>query len=180
MRIGKVLVVGAAEAGKSTLIKAISPTAMNLAVNGRTVAMDHATLERSGRRLSVVGVPGHRRFRVVREALAADAGAAIWVHRAGQPVDLETAGLATNLGEVPYVVFINHHRDTHTADGWIQPPAGPESYDFICCLSCRAVSSTSQLHCRCVNRVREIAHSSRWRGHSCLQSYRPRRGCHRD
>ncbi|MCP4902225.1 MAG: hypothetical protein GY906_35105 [bacterium] len=53
MRMGKALVVGAAEAGKSTLIKAISPTAMNLAVNGRTVAMDHATLERSSRRLSV-------------------------------------------------------------------------------------------------------------------------------
>ena len=62
MRRGKVLVVGAAEAGKSTLIKSLSPGAINLEVNGRTVAMDHGMLRRAGSSLSLVGVPGQQRF----------------------------------------------------------------------------------------------------------------------
>ena len=39
MSATKILVVGVGEAGKSTLIKALSPEAMNLQVEGRTVAM---------------------------------------------------------------------------------------------------------------------------------------------
>ena len=111
MQLGKVLVVGAGEAGKSTLIACLSPTAVNLEVEGRTVAMDHATLTRNGARLSLVGVPGQGRFEVVREALAVGARLALWVHRAGEPADVASARLVGNLAAlgVPYLVIVNHH-----------------------------------------------------------------------
>lgn len=125
MRVAKVLVVGAAEAGKSTLIGALTPSAMNLAVNGRTVAMDHGTLERSGMRLSLVGVPGQRRFRVVREALSTGAQAAIWVHRSGDQIDPETTLLISDLQPVPYLVYINHSDGTDGSDDWVTPEPCP-------------------------------------------------------
>ena len=54
----KLIVVGPGEAGKSTLIARLVDGAVNLAVGGRTVAMDHGMLRRAGARLSLVGVPG--------------------------------------------------------------------------------------------------------------------------
>jgi signal recognition particle receptor subunit beta len=130
VKLGKVLVVGAAEAGKSTLIRALCPGALNLAVNGRTVAMDHATLSRDDMMLSLVGVPGQPRFQPVREALAVGARCAVWVHRAGAPSDPLTTSLVARLidRQVPYLVYVNHHRASTTA-GWPAPAglAPPEA-----------------------------------------------------
>jgi signal recognition particle receptor subunit beta len=122
VRLGKVLVVGAAEAGKSTLIRALCPGAVNLEVNGRTVAMDHATLSRDGMVLSLVGVPGQPRFEPVREVLAFGARCAVWVHRAGGAPDPLTASLVARLAErqVPYLVYVNHHRGLD-GSGWPAP-----------------------------------------------------------
>jgi hypothetical protein len=127
VRRGKVLVVGAGEAGKSTLIRALCPEAMNLEVRGRTVAMDHATLTTRGRRLALVGVPGQQRFAPVREALARGTAAAIWVHRAGSGVDPDSAELVAQLAAkgVPYVVVINSEGPPQGHDGWSQPTSCP-------------------------------------------------------
>ena len=115
--------MGAAEAGKSTLIGALSPGAMNLAVNGRTVAMDHGTLERAGRTLSLVGVPGQQRFAPVREVLVSGALGLVWVHRHGRAVDRDTAGLVAALCAegVPYIVFVNCPGSWPGDDGWQAP-----------------------------------------------------------
>lgn len=123
MRVGKVLVVGAGEAGKSTLIQALSGDAMNLEVKGRTVAMDHATLIDGDRRLSLVGVPGQKRFDVVRSALAEGARGAVWVHRAGDLIDPETTNLMFELGgkSVPYVVYVNHTDNAESNGSWMCP-----------------------------------------------------------
>jgi hypothetical protein len=120
VRAVKVLVVGAAEAGKSTLIGALSPGAMNLAVDGRTVAMDHGTMEIGNRTLSLVGVPGQERFAPVREVLAAGAAAVVWVHRRGCQVDPATVRLVAEMAAdgVPYLVLVN------------TPGAGPEHDGF--------------------------------------------------
>lgn len=128
MQLGKVLVVGAGEVGKSTLIARLSPSAVNLAVAGRTVAMDHATLSRNGARLSLVGVPGQGRFEVIREALAIGARVAIWVHGAGQTVDADTARLVGNLAArgVPYLVIVNHRSGSAAARDWRAPHGLPE------------------------------------------------------
>lgn len=106
----KVIVVGPGEAGKSTLIARLVSGAVNLAVVGRTVAMDHGMLRRVGAKLSLVGVPGQRRFAAVREALAVSAVGAVWVHPAGEEIDAETVALlaASKGNPLPYLVYVNH------------------------------------------------------------------------
>lgn len=121
MRRAKVLVVGAGEAGKSTLIKALVPGAMNIEVDGRTVAMDHAVLARGQDMLSLIGVPGQERFAPVRQVLATGAACAVWVHRAGQPVDSSTRDLVSSIAGrgIPYVVFVNREDSLADEDGWL-------------------------------------------------------------
>lgn len=131
MRVAKVLVAGAGEAGKSTLIQALVPDAMNLEVRGRTIAMDHATLVCGGDRYSIVGVPGQERFGTVREVLAEGANGVIWVHRAGCATDPETTALLRGLTDrdVPYLVLINHTNGGNGRHGWSLPVGlpGPET-----------------------------------------------------
>lgn len=105
----KVIVVGPGEAGKSTLISRLVAGAVNLAVSGRTVAMDHGMLRRLDARISLVGVPGQSRFAAVRDALAVGAVGAIWVHPAGEPADRETMTLLRSRpgGHLPYLVYVN-------------------------------------------------------------------------
>lgn len=120
----KLIVVGPGEAGKSTLIARLVEGALNLAVGGRTVSMDHGMLRRDGARLSLVGVPGQARFAAVREALAVGAAGAIWVHPAGEAADAGTAALlaASGPAPLPYLVYVNH-RDGEPVRGAFEAPA---------------------------------------------------------
>ena len=114
MTRGKVMIVGAAEAGKSTLIAALCPDAVNLEVRGRTVGFDHGTLRRGDDKVSIVGVPGQKRFAAVRESLSEGVLMAVWVHRAGERYCRETAAMMGQLA-VPFVLFVNHHGTTGPA-----------------------------------------------------------------
>ncbi len=154
MRVGKVLVVGAAEAGKSTLIGALSPKAVNLAVNGRTVAMDHATLDRDGRSLQLIGVPGQERFEPVREVLAAGARCALWVHRAGGAFDRATARLVASLATrgMPYVVYVNRPTGSGDGPGWVPPDGFPVPRAVLAGNPCAAGGSLEPL-CDAIWRV---------------------------
>lgn len=105
---GKVLVVGAAEAGKSTLIGTLCSDAVNLEVGGRTVGFDHGILRRGDDKLSLVGVPGQERFAAVRDSLSAAVLSVIWVHKAGEDYCQMTAAMVGELA-APYIVFVNHH-----------------------------------------------------------------------
>ena len=120
---GKVIVIGAGEAGKSTLIAALCHRALNLEVDGRTVAMDHGALNDDEVTLSLIGVPGQPRFREIRQALATGARSAVWVHRAGQVVDTETLDLLVEC-DVPYLVILNHEAGS-AAVTWRQPDCLP-------------------------------------------------------
>ena len=91
------------------MIEALCQRPMNLEVRGRTVALDHGTLTRGSRVMSVVGLPGQRRFAPVRESLAPGASAAVWVQRASLPADAPTAAFLAHLG-VPYLVYRNSFR----------------------------------------------------------------------
>jgi small GTP-binding protein len=117
--VAKVVVLGPAEAGKSTLIQALTRSPMNLAVRGRTVAMDHGMLERDGISLSIVGVPGQERFAPVRATLLEGARAAIWVHPAGEEADPTTAAMVHELAArgVPHLVFINAREGASNGNG---------------------------------------------------------------
>lgn len=120
----KVVVVGPAEAGKSTLIRLLTERAMNVAVRGRTVAMDHGLLWRNGEMVTVVGVPGQPRFAPVREVLSQRARGAIWVHPAGQAPDQPTVELLNNdCRAVPYLVVVNQ-RDGEAGREAFQTPNG--------------------------------------------------------
>jgi hypothetical protein len=122
---------------------------MNLQVDGRTVAMDHAMMVHGELRFSLVGVPGQRRFLPVRDALARGAAGAIWVHRAGEAVDLETAEMVTELESsgAEHIVFVNHHNGHGVQDGW-SPPMG--------CAQPRAVISGNLLEPRnCLASLRD-------------------------
>jgi len=135
VKAAKVLVAGAGEAGKSTLIRALVPDAMNLAVRGRTIAMDHAVLLGDGCRLSIVGVPGQERFGAVRAVLAEGARGVVWVHRAGCSPDTETASLVRGLttDHVPYLVVINHVNGDCRPHGWSRSAGLPSPTKIIEC-----------------------------------------------
>jgi len=121
--VAKVVVVGRGQAGKSTLIRALTSNAMNLAVRGRTVAMDHGLLVRGEDAVALVGLPGQARFAPVREVLVTGAQGALWVHPAGEPCDPPTVALlnSDSLRDVPYLVFVNR-RETDLAGA---PPDFP-------------------------------------------------------
>jgi len=124
--LGKVVVVGPGEAGKSTLIRLVTERSLNLEVRGRTVAMDHGLLTRGADSLSLVGLPGQDRFRPVQETLIAGARGAVWVHPAGLPPAPGTEELVLLMAaaRVPYLVYVNR-RDGEPLSGWCRPPRLP-------------------------------------------------------
>jgi len=83
----KVLVLGPAEAGKSTLIQALCEDAINLHVRGRTVALDYGTREYKDVIFHFFGVPGQERFASVQESLMTGSHVAIVVVPQGIPLD---------------------------------------------------------------------------------------------
>ncbi|MFN7942964.1 MAG: GTPase [Thermoanaerobaculia bacterium] len=123
MKAAKVLVVGAAEAGKSTLVRVLTSNSVNLERGGRTVALDHGTLPVGATDVSLIGIPGQERFAAVREALAARAAGAVWVLAANRDPDPGTLELLERLGpSVPYVVLVNL-RDGESRDPRFAAPA---------------------------------------------------------
>lgn len=131
----RVVVLGPAEAGKSTLIAALCDDALNLEYQGRTVAMDHARLRRDDAVITMIGVPGQERFAPVREVLSARACGAVWVQTAGQEPDRPTTELVRNLGKdnrsFRYLVVINQRRDDRKDLAWSAPVGLPRPFEVI-------------------------------------------------
>ena len=75
----KVVVLGNAEAGKSTLIKTLIPDSINIEYKGRTIALDFGVIEKNGIRFHIFGTPGQRRFEIVRDVISEGADLFIYV-----------------------------------------------------------------------------------------------------
>lgn len=105
----KVLVMGPGEAGKSTLIAALCANAVNVEVHGRTVALDHGTLDVDGTTFHFFGVPGQGRFAAVQESLLPGAQVGVVVIRHGDRLDPLTRQWCRTLAGrgVPLVLVIN-------------------------------------------------------------------------
>ena len=75
----KVVVLGNAEAGKSTLIKTLIPDSINIEYRGRTIALDFGVIEKNGVRFHIFGTPGQKRFEIVRDVISEGADLFIYV-----------------------------------------------------------------------------------------------------
>lgn len=75
----KVIVLGNAEAGKSTLIKTIIPESINIEHKGRTIALDFGVIEEKGIRFHIFGTPGQKRFETMRNIVTTGAELFIYV-----------------------------------------------------------------------------------------------------
>lgn len=118
----KVVVLGPGEAGKSTLIAALCRDALNLAVQGRTVALDHGTCEYEGCFFHFFGVPGQERFAPVQESLLRGCSAAVVVVAHGNGCDPLTRKWCQELHArgVPLVWVVNRFNA-----GAVQRPEPP-------------------------------------------------------
>lgn len=105
----KVVIVGKDEAGKSTLVQNIIPTAMNIERKGRTIALDYGNKEHKGFKLHLFGTPGQTRFRIVREVVARGMDIAVWVLDYSRRFDERDQDILDFLNEakVPFIVFAN-------------------------------------------------------------------------
>jgi uncharacterized protein len=66
----KIVVFGKGEAGKSTFIRSIIPTAVNIEHKGRTVALDFGDITIAGKKIHLYGTPGQTRFNVIRDIIS--------------------------------------------------------------------------------------------------------------
>lgn len=116
-----IVILGPAEAGKSTLIRLLGDGAINLEHRGRTVGMDHAILRDGDREAMLLGVPGQERFSAVREILTGMSSAAVWVRPPSGEADAVTADLLASIPRpMPYLVFVNQ-RDGGGGHGNLAP-----------------------------------------------------------
>lgn len=123
----KVLVLGPGEAGKSTLVSRLCANAVNLEVNGRTVALDHGTRDWNGVTFHFIGVPGQERFAPVQEALLGGAAAAVLVMASSTPLDDVSLRWCRQLASegVPLVAIHNRFGDDDPV------PSPVQRLDFI-------------------------------------------------
>jgi hypothetical protein len=108
--IPKILVTGPFNAGKSTLVRQLSETAVSIDRLGTTIALDHGYVEKKGIACNLFATPGQDRFDWIMKVLSKDVWGVILVVDSTQP---ETFPRALEMlkkveGEnIPFIVFAN-------------------------------------------------------------------------
>jgi small GTP-binding protein len=108
----KVLITGPHQSGKSTMVKAISNSAVSVDRMGTTVAMDHGYLDHKGFACDLYGTPGQELFDPILYYLAEEAVAVILVIDATAVESFKRARTMmqlTNALDVPLIVAANHY-----------------------------------------------------------------------
>jgi small GTP-binding protein len=108
--VPKILITGPYNAGKSTLVKQLSETAVSVDRLGTTIALDHGYVEKKGFACNLFGTPGQERFDWIMEVLSRDVWGVILIVDSTQP---ETFPRALEMLEkvkeeyIPFIVFAN-------------------------------------------------------------------------
>ncbi|MGQ9582822.1 MAG: ATPase domain-containing protein [Thermoplasmatota archaeon] len=108
----KVLVTGPHRSGKSTLVRAMSTSAVSVDRMGTTIAMDHGYLDFGGFACDLYGTPGQELFDPILATLAEEAVAVVLVIDAGDVGSFERARTMmrlTHAHSLPLIVAANHH-----------------------------------------------------------------------
>ncbi|MEM2901102.1 MAG: ATPase domain-containing protein [Thermoplasmata archaeon] len=107
----KILITGPFGAGKSTMVKAISTSAVSVDRMGTTIALDHGYLDYKGFAADVYGTPGQELFDPILKYLADEAVAVILVIDSSNPKSFLRARNMLQLTKaqaLPLVVAANH------------------------------------------------------------------------
>lgn len=105
----RVLVTGPYHAGKSTLVRQLSDTAISVDRMGTTVAFDYGSVEISGVEVELLGTPGQARFEFIFRIFAREVNGILLVVDSTRPQDLQRAREMRHLAgaERPLVVAAN-------------------------------------------------------------------------
>jgi len=105
----KVIVFGKENAGKSTLIKAIEPDAINIDKKDTTVSMDYGRVIIGRKKIHFYGTPGQERFDFMRDILSKGANAGVMVLDSTMSINEMDMSLLQELKHkgIPCVIFLN-------------------------------------------------------------------------
>lgn len=105
----RVLVTGPYHAGKSTLVRQLSQTAVSVDRMGTTVAFDYGSVEVSGAEVELLGTPGQARFEFIFRIFAREVNGLLLVVDSTRPEDFPRARRMRQLAgqELPVVVVAN-------------------------------------------------------------------------
>lgn len=108
----KILVTGPFAAGKSTMVKAMSTSAVSVDRMGTTIAMDHGYLDYKGFSADIYGTPGQELFDPILLYLADESVAVILVINAADVKSFPRAKRMLQLTRahaIPLIVAANHY-----------------------------------------------------------------------
>lgn len=105
----RVLVTGPHNAGKSTVVQALSETAVSIDRMGTTIAFDYGSLDISGVAVELLGTPGQERFEFIFKIFAREVNGILLVVDSTRPEDLPRAKEMRRLAgeQFPLVVLAN-------------------------------------------------------------------------
>lgn len=105
----RILVTGPFNAGKSTVVKALSDRSVSIDRMGTTVAFDYGNVNITGIEAEIFGTPGQERFEFIFKIFAREVSGVLLVVDATQPVEFARARQMLDLvgPRVPYVILAN-------------------------------------------------------------------------
>jgi len=105
----RILVTGPFNAGKSTVVRALSEKSISIDRMGTTVAFDYGNVNMMGIEAEVFGTPGQERFEFIFKIFAREVSGVLLVVDSTRPEDLLRARQMLDLvgPRIPYVVLAN-------------------------------------------------------------------------
>lgn len=105
----RILVTGPFNAGKSTVVKALSERSVSIDRMGTTVAFDYGNVNVTGIEAEIFGTPGQERFEFIFKIFAREVSGVLLVIDATHPDELPRAKQMLDLvgPRIPYVVLAN-------------------------------------------------------------------------